>query len=573
MKSPFFILLFILLSESSLIAQDNTYFLSIQPKLPNVINSVKIEFKDTLKLNNEVLYFENKLRAAGYINFKKIQDTTIANVRNLLYNYGEVWTWGLVKLGDNLVDLLPKSELKNSIKPDRVIQVDLLSVAIEEVLTYAEEHGYPFAEVKFDSIQIVNNKVNAQLNLILNPLIEFDTLTIIDKNIIKPSFLSSYIGIKYGDVYNEKKIIAIQNRIDELGFIRLKYPPKVYFANNTANVVLNPEKRNANKFDGLIGVQPNANNQKTAIVGQAQLYLVNLLGRGEKASIDFKSQANETRDLKIMLNYPFVFSTSFGLTANLDIRRQDTSFSILGRAIAIQYLLKGNNQLSLVYRVNESNLLSVKKYTNTNVLPENLDVDKKSYGITTLFEELDYRINPKKGYNITSSALFGTRKITKNEGIADTLYEGINLINTQIQLSLGVKKYFNLIGKHVVLLSYKTEWIDSEKLFNNELLRIGGINDLRGFDEESIFTSYYWISTFEYRFLLDRNSFFRLFYDQAYYVNKVLNTKDYPFGIGAGVQIQTIAGMLQLNYALGAQANSGINFQTGKVHFGIINYF
>jgi outer membrane protein assembly factor BamA len=122
-------------------------------------------------------------------------------------------------------------------------------------------------------------------------------------------------------------------------------------------------------------------------------------------------------------------------------------------------------------------------------------------------------------------------------------------------------------------LSYKTEWIDSEKLFNNELLRIGGINDLRGFDEESIFTSYYWISTFEYRFLLDRNSFFRLFYDQAYYVNKVLNTKDYPFGIGAGVQIQTIAGMLQLNYALGAQANSGINFQTGKVHFGIINYF
>ncbi len=573
MKSPFFILLFILLSVSSLIAQDNMYILSIQPTLPSTIKSVKTEFKDTVKLNNEVLYFENKLRAAGYINFKKLQDTTVANARKLYYNYGDVWIWGEVKLGENLADLLPKSELKNSIKTDRIIRVDLLTEAIEQMLSYAEEHGYPFAEIKFDSIQISNNKVNAQLNLTLNPLIKFDTLTIIDKNIIKPSFLSSYLGIKYGEVYNEKKIQAIQNRIDELGFIRLKYPPKVYFANNTANVVLNPEKRNANKFDGLIGVQPNANNQKTAIVGQAQLYLVNVLGRGEKASVDFKSQANETRDLKIMMNYPFVFSTSFGLTANLDIRRQDTSFSNLGRAIAIQYLLKGNNQLSLVYRVNESNLLSVKKYANTNVLPENLDVNKRSYGITTLFEELDYRINPKKGYSITNAVLFGTRKITKNAGIVDTLYDGLQLSSTQVQLLLGVKKYFNITGKHVVLLSYKTEWIESDKLFNNELLRIGGINDLRGFDEESIFTSYYWITTFEYRFLLDRNSFFRLFFDQAYYVNKVLNAEDYPYGIGAGVQIQTVAGMLQLNYALGSQANSGINFQTGKIHFGIINYF
>lgn len=573
MKSPFFIILFTLLSVSSLLAQNNVYYLSVYPAVPATIKSLKTEFTDTTKLASEIRYLENRLKAEGYMNFRKIQDTLIGNERKLLYQYGTIWKWGDIQLDENLIGIFPKSDLKNLIKPDGVIKIDLLNDAIEQILTYTEDHGYPFAEIKFDSIRKDGNKINAKLSLTLHPLIRFDTLNIIDKKSIHPSFLGSYIGIRAGDVYSEKKIVTIQNRIDELGFIRLKYPPRVYFANNTATLVLSPEKRNANKFDGLIGVQPNANNQKTSIVGQAQLYLVNVLGRGEKASVDFKSQANETRDLKVMLNYPFLFSTSFGLTGNIDIRRQDTSFSVLGRALSVQYLLKGNNQVSLVYRVTESNLLSTKKYTNATVLPENLDVKRNSYGISSLFEKLDYRINPRKGYSLQTSILLGTRKIAKNAGIEDSLYDGLSLSSTQIQLMANVKKFFSLGGKQVLLFAYKTEWVESEKLFNNEMIRIGGINDLRGFDEESIFTSYYWITTLEYRFLLDRNSFFRLFFDQAYYYNKALLAEDYPYGIGAGVQIQTVAGMLQMSYALGAQANSGLNFQTGKIHFGIINYF
>lgn len=573
MKSPFFIILFTLLSVSSLLAQNNVYYLSVYPPVPANIKPIKTEFADTTKLASEIRYLENRLKAEGYMNFRKIKDTLIGNERTLHYQYGTIWKWGDIQLDENLVGIFPKSDLKNLIKPDGVIKIDLLNDAIEQILTYTEDHGYPFAEIKFDSIRKDGNKINAKLSLTLHPLIKFDTLNIIDKKSIHPSFLGSYIGIKAGDVYSEKKVVAIQNRIDELGFIRLKYPPRVYFANNTATLVLSPEKRNANKFDGLIGVLPNANNQKTSIVGQAQLYLVNVLGRGEKASVDFKSQANETRDLKVMLNYPFLFSTSFGLTGNIDIRRQDTSFSVLGRALSVQYLLKGNNQVSLVYRVTESNLLSTKKYTNATVPPENLDVKRNSYGISSLFEKLDYRINPRKGYSLQTAILLGTRKITKNAGIEDSLYNGLSLSSTQIQVMANVKKFFSLGAKQVLLFGYKTEWVESEKLFNNEMIRIGGINDLRGFDEESIFTSYYWITTLEYRFLLDRNSFFRLFFDQAYYYNKALLAEDYPYGVGAGVQIQTVAGMLQMNYALGAQANSGLNFQTGKIHFGIINYF
>jgi outer membrane translocation and assembly module TamA len=206
-------------------------------------------------------------------------------------------------------------------------------------------------------------------------------------------------------------------------------------------------------------------------------------------------------------------------------------------------------------------------------LPDNIDVKRNSYGMNIMLEQFDYRLNPKNGYGISATVLFGTRVINKNAGLQDSLYKNVQLRSNQLQLELDIKKFINLYKRNILLLSAKTKWIESDRLFNNELLRLGGINDLRGFDEESIYASYYWTATLEYRYSIDRNSFFRAFFDQGYFYNKISATSDYPYGVGVGVQVQTVAGMLQLNYALGAQNNSGLNFQTGKIHFGIINYF
>ncbi len=573
MKSRFFILIFILLCISSLYAQDLPYKLSIEPALPKEIKGIRTSFKDSIALQNEIKRIDYSLKAAGYIQYKIISDSSLGTIRKIKFKYNDVWVWDRLQLDEQLQAYLPKNNLTNISAKGKTVKENQIIESIESIISYAEDNGYPFAEMYFDSVQINNSKVSAILRLRLNPYIQFDTISINNKKIIQPAFLSAYLGIKPGQAYSERKIQAIQNRIDELGFLRLKYPPKIYFNNNKALLVLSPEKRNANKFDGLIGVQPNANNQKTAIVGQVQLYLVNTLGRAERLQLEFRSQANETRDLKVMMSYPFLFSSPFGLSANIDIRRQDTSFSTLGRSIAIQYLIRGNNQVSLIYKVNESSILSVKKYIGSNTLPENLDVQKRSYGLNNTLEELDYRINPSRGYSINTTLLFGTRTVKRNSNFADSLYKDIDRSSSQLQASLALRKFFKLSNKNVLMLSYKTEWVETEQLFNNELMRFGGINDLRGFDEESIFASYYRVGTFEYRFLLDRNSFFRLFYDQGYYFNKILKAEDYPSGLGLGVQLQTLAGALQLNYALGEQANSGFNLQTGKLHFGIINYF
>ena len=165
-----------------------------------------------------------------------------------------------------------------------------------------------------------------------------------------------------------------------------------------------------------------------------------------------------------MVSYPFLFSSPFGISANIDIRRQDTSFSTLGRAVAVQYFIRGNNQVSLIYKVNESNLLSVKKYLGSNTLPENLDVQKRSYGLSNTMKELDYRINPSKGYSINASLLFGTRTVKRNANFADSLYNNIDRNSSQIQVSLGLRKFFKLSNKNVLMVSFGEVTI--EKVFN-----------------------------------------------------------------------------------------------------------
>ena len=113
------------------------------------------------------------------------------------------------------------------------------------------------------------------------------------------------------------------------------------------------------------------------------------------------------------------------------------------------------------------------------------------------------------------------------------------------------------------------------EIFTNELYRIGGLKSLRGFDEESIYASAFSIGKLEYMYLLEQNSFLFAFFNGAWYENKNRSgfISDQPIGFGAGIDFETKLGIMSVSYALGKQFDNPIYFRTGKIHFGIVNYF
>ena len=112
-------------------------------------------------------------------------------------------------------------------------------------------------------------------------------------------------------------------------------------------------------------------------------------------------------------------------------------------------------------------------------------------------------------------------------------------------------------------------------MFQNELFRIGGLKTLKGFDEQSIFAETFLIGNLDLKYMVAENSSFLVFYNSAFVKNSLATTfqNDFPKGFGAGMNIESNAGVFSLYYAVGSQKNNPILLNSARIHFGFVNYF
>ena len=118
-------------------------------------------------------------------------------------------------------------------------------------------------------------------------------------------------------------------------------------------------------------------------------------------------------------------------------------------------------------------------------------------------------------------------------------------------------------------------WFQSPFTFRNELFQIGGYKLLRGFDEESIYASHYGVTTLEFRYLMNTNSYFFGFVDAGWASNHALSgnpSKRYA-GAGLGLTLQTTGGVFTISLAAGKRNDLAYNIRQTKVHLGYISYF
>jgi hemolysin activation/secretion protein len=114
--------------------------------------------------------------------------------------------------------------------------------------------------------------------------------------------------------------------------------------------------------------------------------------------------------------------------------------------------------------------------------------------------------------------------------------------------------------------------------FENELIRIGGNNYVRGFDDEAFLATSLAVFTAEWRYLLGLNSYFQVFSEVAYVLNgaSVLPAEAvWPIGVGTGMAFETKAGIFALNYAVGRLLGQpeGFRLRNAKIHLGYLNFF
>ncbi len=540
----------------------------------------KKEFNSLHERNTElqnVLFtcFDNAYLTSSY-------DSLITDSTNLkvYLNFGLQYKWAHLKKGNVDEGVLSEIGFREKIYSNKPIYFKNVKRIQEKLITYYENNGFPFASVKIDSIDITDGKISAQLNLTKNTEEKIDSVVIKGNAKIVPVFMYNYLGIKPGSRYNEAQLKKVNTRLAELSFVRSTKPATVIFTDKFNKLILNLEKKRSSQFDGILGILPDNKTGKIVFTGDVRLKLQNGLGRGELIDLNWRRLQTLTQDLKLRVVYPFILRTPFGIDYTFKLYKKDTTYLEVNHNLGLQYLLIGGNYLKIFYTNKTSSLLSVNGLENITTLPVYADVSINMYGLGWKWERLDYRLNPRKGFSIIMNASVGTKNIKRNAKINPKAYESIAHLNSTVANGdFEGSLFIPLFSRATMKVGAQAAYLYGENTFQNELFRIGGLKTLRGFDEESIFASAYSIFTLEYRFILEQNSYLYVFGDQAYYeanvntVTQPLLVHDTPYGFGAGISFETKAGIFSISYALGEQFHNGIQLKSGKIHFGIVNYF
>ncbi len=526
---------------------------------------------------NELNKISNYYQEKGYL--LAAFDTLEQTSQNLSVDLvaGPRYTWAKIKVGNLNPTLASKFGFKETYYASKPVQFKKIIQLKDKVLNYYENNGYPFVSFKLDSVESSENGLNAVINVQKNQFIKLDSVVISGNAKVNEKFIYRYISISPGKPYNESALNKCSNALQQLPFLKQKKPQLVRLTDKTNKLILFLDKKEASQFDGIVGVQPNTTTGKTIITGDVKIKLVNgILRNGETFDLEWRRLQELTQDFKGKLIYPYMFGSTFGTDYMLKIYKKDTSFIDISNDLGIHYYFSGLNYIKLQIKQRNSNLISTYGLNSVTTLPNFADVTTQQNGFGFFFEKLDYRFNPKKGISIQMNASAGSKRIRKNPKINDIAYNSILLNSTQYNYDAIINTYTHLGGNNVLKIGIQSASIfGNAPIFRNEFLRIGGLRTLRGFDEESIFTTFYVIPTIEYRFLFSRNSSIIVFTEGAFYEANGFNSylNDTPISVGTGINFETKAGILSINYAIGNQFSNGFDARNGKIHFGLTALF
>ena len=125
--------------------------------------------------------------------------------------------------------------------------------------------------------------------------------------------------------------------------------------------------------------------------------------------------------------------------------------------------------------------------------------------------------------------------------------------------------------RNSIYIKNKTFHLNSNSFLYNELYRIGGANSIRGFNEQSIFSSSYSYFNLEYRFLTSEKSYIYTITDIAR-IKTTLGNENL-LGIGLGYLFSTKSAQININSALGRNSSKEFDFSQTKLSINWISFF
>lgn len=532
--------------------------------------SYVVKQENAVSARLELKRFIYTVQEAGYLladtlSLAQGQDSTKA-----VLAVGRQFSWAALQPGNVDAQWLQHTAWRRKGYTGKPFHYPQVARLMQQLLGQAENKGYPFASLKLDSIQIDSLQLHASLQLDKGPYIVFDTLVLRGEAPLSISFLTAHLGIEPGNPFSQDNMETLSGRLRSLPYIKVLAEPVMSFQNQQATVYLELADKKANVLDGIVGLMPDPQESgQMLLTGQFDLLLLNPFRTGKRIELHWQRLNKHSQNLEAAYYHPYVAHSPLSLSFGFKLLKEQELF--VNREILLEADIRQgmHNHLRLLLEQKDGRLLSQAadaRYASFRLEQLGLGFDR---------QRLNDPLFPSKGHQFSLSLSGGQKKIRSLPPGADTPGQVVPGRSMQYRAKMQFA-YYKPFGERMVWAhTLEGAGLADKSIFLNDMYRLGGLNSLRGFPEKSFFVSQYTLSRLELRYLAGGESFFFLFYDQAWTQQKGINLhgSDWPLGIGSGLSLGTKAGTFNFVYALGKSENQALNFVYSQVHFGYVNRF
>ncbi|MBD0834318.1 hypothetical protein ICJ84_02595 [Aestuariibaculum suncheonense] len=513
-----------------------------------------------LSVKKEIDSLQNQLYKLGYIENKyedilKLNDSTFSTIFNLKTQYKSIY----LNYKDTTIDSEILKSLSKTITPEYFkIEFSNIEQTLNYINTKQVEKGFPFAQLQLSNIRITDKHSlrGRLLSTSENQKREINNIIIKGYDKFPQSYLKYYLKIKAGQTFNLNETKEKTARLNNLRFASESKSPEVLFSKDSTTLYLYLEKTKSNAFDGFLGFGTNEDTNQLQFDGYLNLNLTNNLNYGETLRLLYKSDENEQKTFEVNTSLPYLFKTPIGLDVLLRIFKKDSSFTTVNQSAKLHYQINPKHKIYTGVTFTESN----------NLLSENTSISLTDY--KTNYHNIAYEFMSYQ----TEDPLFPINTkfyLETNFGRR----EHNNTKTHQSLFNIEAFKILNINFKNSLFFKLTSSILNSDTYLDNELMRFGGINSIRGFEENSIYANLFNVINTEYRYKVSNAIYIHSITDFAYYQNQITNTKEKLYGFGFGFGFLTKAGLLKLNYANGKNENTVFKISNSKIHISLVATF
>jgi len=427
--------------------------------------------------------------------------------------------------------------IENQIRTEN-LTISELPGKLVDIIDLYNSKGFLFAEAVLDSIRKSDSGFQAYIKIEEGKFCRLKEVVIKGNNVSTSTSLLKITQLSKYPVINPDLLQQANDRILKKAYIK-----------NSRIIMLDPERLlidveedRMTLFSGILGYN-NSLSDSRKLNGYLEIDFLNLFGTDR--SLEFFWQKLTSDRTYLELSYHEAGPVNIPVSGDLLINREevDSTYIRTGLNTELYY-----STLSSKYGLSIT-LSSIYPGSRRPKLVSHQSLTK--IGLFWEYSSILNSGNPVAGNYVQA-------------GYYNVFYDN----DSRQQTEVFWQTFFNPFPKNVIAFKVNSKAVENKDLEDYDLFTLGGLSNLRGYNEDQFHGFWVIWTNLEYRYLLSLNSRAFVFVDYGY-AESSEQVNGRLFSVGLGLRLNTKLGIIGIDYGLGYENEKLRNPLDGIIHFGI----